>query len=174
MLRTTASLVRVRSTVRAAAWRDLAHVDAEPVPVRRIHGDGEADPVALLVKAHPEDLKHRDPAIGRQLEGPDLIRIWRAHRDRVPVAGLIDTARLRQVSDGAALDACGLNKLGRSLHHHGHRIERGLERPWRAVDRTFLVTAYDVGAHIDPQAFGHHGVGLLDLHPGLTDVGLPA
>src|SRR5215472_18977975 len=168
MLRTATSLVRVRSTVRAAAWRDLAHVDAKPVSVRRIHGDGEADPVALLVKAHPEDLEYRDPAVGRQLEGPDLVRIWRPYRDRVPVAGLIDTARLRQVCDGAALDACGLNELGRSLYHHGHRIERSLQRPRRAVDGAFLVTAYDVGAHVDPEAFGHHGVGLLDLDPGLT------
>src|SRR5262249_47116698 len=49
---------------RLLAGRHLAHLDPQPVSVRRVDGDREPEPVALLVEANPVDLKDRDAPIG--------------------------------------------------------------------------------------------------------------
>src|SRR5215470_5915243 len=149
---------------RLSARRHVADLYPEPVPVRRVDGDGEPETVVFLVEANPVDLKNRDAPVRGKLEEPDLVLVGRAHRDRVAIAGLLDPALFGEVGDGPAADVGGFEQPGRAALHQDHRIERGLQRPRRAVDEPLLVPADHRGTFLDPQAPGHRPVGFLDLH----------
>src|SRR6516162_3736862 len=77
---------------RMSAARHVADLNPEPVPVRRVDGDGEPEAVAFLVEANPVDLKNRDAPVCGKLEEPDLVLVGRADCDCVPVTGLFDAA----------------------------------------------------------------------------------
>src|SRR5215813_2499775 len=111
---------------RVFAPRHVAYLNPEPVPVRRVDGDGESEAVAFLVEANPVDLENRDAPVRRKLEETDFVLIGGAYRDRVAIAGLLDPALGGEVGDGPAGDVRGLDKLDGPPLHQRHRIERGL------------------------------------------------
>src|SRR5450755_667332 len=96
------------------------------VPVGREYGEREPEWPAVLIKACSEDLDYRHPAVVWQFEEGGLVLIWRAHRDPVPVTGLPDPERVRQISDYAPVDVGGLNEPYGTCIHEAHRVESRL------------------------------------------------